>query len=119
MSAARRILTRLASVLDEGRTESRRGGDCTAFTAEGLVGAAFGIVHARLSRGEHKPLLGLVGELMGMIVLPYLGPAAARREQTARPQIPAPRRVGCRGGRCRLRIRCRGCRCVGRIARRR
>jgi AcrR family transcriptional regulator len=84
------ILTRVASVLDEGRTESRRGGDCSVLTAEGLVGAAFGIVHARLSRGEHKPLLGLVGELMGMIVLPYQGSAAARREQTRpAPKIPA------------------------------
>jgi hypothetical protein len=39
-----------------------------------------------LLRGEREPLTGLHGELMGMIVLPYLGPAAARREQAA----PAP-----------------------------
>ena len=76
-----RILTRMAEVLDEGRREGQRGRDCTALTAEGLVGAAFGIVHARLLRGDRRALLGLVGELMGMIVLPYLGPAAARREQ--------------------------------------
>ena len=50
-------------------------------TSEGLVGAAFSIVYARLLRGEHDPLSGLLSELMGMIVLPYLGPAAARREQ--------------------------------------
>jgi AcrR family transcriptional regulator len=89
------ILARLAGVLDEGRTESQRGGDCTALTAEGLVGAAFGIVHARLLRSERKPLLGLVGELMAMIVLPYLGPAAARREQAMpAPQVPAPVQSG-------------------------
>ncbi len=76
------ILARLADLVDEGRGESARGLDCTGLTAEGLVGAAFAIVYARLLRGERTPLAGLVGELMSLIVLPYLGPAAARREQT-------------------------------------
>jgi AcrR family transcriptional regulator len=76
------ILAQLAAVLDEGRGEGPRGGECSPLTAEGLVGAAFAIVYARLLRGEHEPLTGLVGELMAMVVLPYLGPAAARREHT-------------------------------------
>jgi AcrR family transcriptional regulator len=83
------VLARLAGVLDEGRGEGARGATdrrsaSTALTAEGLVGAAFGIVYARLLRGERAPLTDLFGELMGMFVLPYFGPAAARREQ-ARP----------------------------------
>jgi AcrR family transcriptional regulator/DNA-binding MarR family transcriptional regulator len=82
------ILRGLARVLDEGRGESSRGPECPPLTAEGLVGAAFAIVYARLLRGDREPLTGLHPELMGMIVLPYLGPAAARREQ-ARP-VPAP-----------------------------
>jgi AcrR family transcriptional regulator len=87
------ILTRLAGVVDEGRKESQRAGNCSPLTAEGLVGAALGIVHARLLRGEQQPLLELVGELMGMIVLPYMGPAAARREQTRPvPKAPSPKR---------------------------
>jgi AcrR family transcriptional regulator/DNA-binding MarR family transcriptional regulator len=81
-------LARLAAVLDEGRRAGRRESDCTALTAEGLVGAAFGIVHARLLRRDRRPLRELLGELMGMIALSYLGPAAARREQV-RP-LPAP-----------------------------
>jgi AcrR family transcriptional regulator len=76
------VLARLAAVVDEGRRESTRGGDCTALTAEGLVGAAFAIVHGRLLHETRQPLTGLVGELMGLIVLPYLGAAAARRERT-------------------------------------
>jgi AcrR family transcriptional regulator/DNA-binding MarR family transcriptional regulator len=84
----REVLAALAEVVDEGRTEGARGADCTVLTAEGLVGAAFAIVHARLlrrwsdegARGERRPLASLLGELMGLIVLPYLGPAAARRE---------------------------------------
>jgi AcrR family transcriptional regulator len=74
------IFARLARVLDGGREESSRE-QISGLTGEGLVGAAFTIVHARLSRGEQEPLSGLTGELTAMIVLPYLGPAAARREQ--------------------------------------
>ncbi len=74
------VLGRLVAVVDGGRFEGARGGECTPLTAEGLVGAAFGIVYARLLKGQRGPLTGLLGELMGMIVLPYLGPAAARRE---------------------------------------
>ncbi len=81
------ILAGLVAVVGEGCNEGPRGGECTPLTAEGLVGAAFGIVYARLLRGEQELLTGLLGELMGMIVLPYLGPAAARREH-ARP-VPA------------------------------
>jgi AcrR family transcriptional regulator len=81
------ILARLTAVVDEGRREGARGEGCTPLAAEGLVGAAFAIVHARLRRPGREPLNRLLGELMGMIVLPYLGPAAARREQ-ARP-VPA------------------------------
>ncbi len=78
------VLAGLAAVVDEGRVEGARGGGCTPLTAEGVVGAAFTIVHGRLLRGERGPLTDLLGELMGMIVLPYMGAAAARREQ-ARP----------------------------------
>jgi AcrR family transcriptional regulator len=74
------ILKGLASVVDEGRNEGARGEQCTSLTAEGIVGAAFAIVYARLLRGERKPLTDLTGELMAMIVLPYKGAAAARRE---------------------------------------
>jgi AcrR family transcriptional regulator len=87
------ILTSLARVLDEGRAENGRGGDCPPLTAEGLVGAAVSIIYARLLRGDSDSLTALTGELMGLIVLPYLGPAAARREQTR----PAPA-VGARAG---------------------
>ncbi len=82
------VLSRLAGVVDEGRLLNVRSERCTPLTAEGLVGAAFSIVYARLLRGERRPLTSLVGELMGMIVLPYQGAGAARREQV-RP-APAP-----------------------------
>ena len=69
-------------------------------TAEGLVGAAFSIVYGRLLRGEPEPLTGLLGELMGMIVLPYLGPAAARKEhaRAAPVTVPVPGISGTQAG---------------------
>jgi AcrR family transcriptional regulator len=76
------VLAGLARVIDAGRGESDKAQACPPLMADGLVGAAFGIVYGRLLRGEREPLTDLFGELMGMIVLPYLGPAAARREQT-------------------------------------
>ena len=77
------VLAGLARVVDEGRVQGgARARECTALTAEGLVGAAMAILYARLLKDKREPLTGLLGELMGMIVLPYLGPGAARREQT-------------------------------------
>ena len=84
------ILGELARVIDQGRDEGSRGKDLPPLTAEGLVGAALSIVYARLLRGEPEPLTGLTGELMGLIVLPYLGPATARREQARAAQSSAP-----------------------------
>jgi len=75
-----RLLAQLASVIDEGRSSAVRAADCPELTAEGLVGAVLSIVHTRLVRAERKPLKSLHGELMAMIVAPYLGPAAARAE---------------------------------------
>jgi AcrR family transcriptional regulator len=74
------VLAELARVLDKGRGQSARAAACPPLTAEGLVGAVSTILYGRLSRREREPLTGLFGELMEMIVLPYLGPAAARKE---------------------------------------
>jgi AcrR family transcriptional regulator len=90
------ILARLAAILDEGRQEGSRGGECTLVTAEGLVGGALGVVYARLRSGDPRPLTGLLDELMGMIALQYLGSRAARREQQ-RPTPPLVPRTASHG----------------------
>jgi AcrR family transcriptional regulator len=84
------ILAQLVVAVDEGHHERSHSRECSALTAEGLVGAAIAIVHARLARGEREPLSGLLGELMSMIALPYLGSAAARREQERPVPMTAP-----------------------------
>jgi AcrR family transcriptional regulator len=89
------ILVRLVAILDEGRCEGARAREVPLLAGEGLVGAVTSIIYSRLSFsgwGDAPPVValgGLLGELMGLIVLPYLGPAAARRER-ARPMPAAP-----------------------------
>ncbi len=77
-----RLLVRLAAAVDAGSQESRSAADGGSLNAEGVVGAAFMIIQTRLARRDPAPLTGLLGELCALIVLPYLGPAAARREQS-------------------------------------
>jgi AcrR family transcriptional regulator len=89
----RETIAGLVSVLDLGRTEGSAKLDPPALTAEAIVGGLLSVLHGRLagddsetrtnhSRGhaEESSLLELAGPLMGMIVLPYLGPVAARKE---------------------------------------
>jgi AcrR family transcriptional regulator len=88
------VLAELARVLDEGRAASAKGSAYPPLTAEGLAGAAFTIVYGRLLRGDREPLTGLHGELMGLIVLPYLGPAIAARERSRRALSPVSHPAG-------------------------
>jgi AcrR family transcriptional regulator len=88
LEAREALLARLASVLEEGRTQNTRAAQTPVLTAEGLAGAALAIVHKRLLNGERAPLSDLHGELVGMIVLPYLGSAVASRERK-RPTPPS------------------------------
>jgi AcrR family transcriptional regulator len=77
------VLEQLARVLARGSLPRA----APAITAQALVGGALAIVHARLLRADPRPLAELLGPLMSMLVLPYLGGAAARRELDR----PAPR----------------------------
>jgi AcrR family transcriptional regulator/DNA-binding MarR family transcriptional regulator len=112
-----RIVRALIDAVDEGRTEAKGSARPTRLTAEGIVGAVLAVLYARLagdaqsvsrvgssraggssgrsssnrssSLGEESLwMTGLLGPLMGMIVLPYQGQAAAGREAARR----APRR---------------------------
>lgn len=73
------VLAWLARAIDEGRSESE-GGTPPPLTAEGLIGGVLSLLHTRLVQDEHEPLLELANPLMSMIVLPYFGHAAAKRE---------------------------------------
>jgi AcrR family transcriptional regulator/DNA-binding MarR family transcriptional regulator len=96
-----RTLDELKAIVDEGRSEAKTGHEPPPLTAEGVVGAVLSVLHARLldkstvdrrnGSSRADPLIDLINPLMGMIVLPYLGQAAATKE-LARP-IPRPSRA--------------------------
>lgn len=69
------------AAVDEGRQESRSATALPPLTGEGVVGGVLSVLHARLLERD-TDLLELTGPLMGMIALPYLGPAAAHRESS-------------------------------------
>jgi AcrR family transcriptional regulator/DNA-binding MarR family transcriptional regulator len=98
-----RVLESLAEVIDQGRSNAKATAALPGLVAEGVVGATFGVIHARLLELRPEPLLGLLNQLMATIVLPYRGRAAAARElaqprhRRARrsvPPIAAPRLSG-------------------------
>jgi AcrR family transcriptional regulator len=72
--------TQMARAIDAGRGTSGATGAPPEVTAEGLVGALFAVIHTRVLQAQDGPLLDLLGPLMSMIVLPYLGARAAGRE---------------------------------------
>jgi AcrR family transcriptional regulator/DNA-binding MarR family transcriptional regulator len=118
---------RLAAVIAEGGKESapeQSGGEsatgraCLPLVAEGLAGAVVSILGTRLAAtgpraaGRSRrdtapsgPVSDLLGELMGLMVLPYLGPEVAREERfrpvptaPARARLPVPAAGSKQGG---------------------
>jgi hypothetical protein len=80
------VLDELAAVVDRGRSASGATREPPDLTAEGVVGAVFAVLHTRLLEEAGEPLSPLLGSLMSMIVLPYLGARSAGRELSRRSQ---------------------------------
>jgi AcrR family transcriptional regulator len=89
------VVEKLVGAVDRGRREAANGQSPTRITAEGVVGAVLAVLHARLLEEPPQRLLALRGQLMSVIVLPYLGAEEAAVEQA----LPAPPRRGSRGTR--------------------
>jgi AcrR family transcriptional regulator/DNA-binding MarR family transcriptional regulator len=104
LSAGPRVLSRraavlegLADVVDQGRANAQAPTMLPGLVAEGVVGATFGVIHARLLKLRPAPLIDLLRQLMATIVLPYRGSAAAAKElerPIPRPPVRAERRDG-------------------------
>jgi AcrR family transcriptional regulator len=84
-----KVLDELADVIDRGRTLTNGIREPPDVTAEGVVGAIFAVLHTRVLEHGQEPLTDLLGSLMSMIVLPYLGARAAGRE-LSRPPLEFP-----------------------------
>lgn len=73
------VLAELAQVVDRARSlgSSRQP---PPLTAEAVVGGALAVLYKRVREQSDEPLAAMLGQLMSMIVLPYLGARAANRE---------------------------------------
>jgi AcrR family transcriptional regulator len=93
-----RIVAVLVDAVEQGRVEAKSGSEPPPLAGQGVVGGALSVLHTRLlqapSSGAQPPLRDLTGTLMAMIVHPYLGSAAARREL----ERPTPRVAGTNNG---------------------
>jgi len=76
------VLAALAEAIDRGGGEALagRGQPPPAVVAEGLVGAVLAILQNRLLEHPERGVMDLFGSLVSILVLPYLGAGAARRE---------------------------------------
>jgi AcrR family transcriptional regulator len=74
------ILGDLSRVLQENAPPSKTGKELPALMGEGVAASVFSVIHSRLFSAPPAAMAGLLNPLMAMIVLPYLGTAAAHRE---------------------------------------
>jgi AcrR family transcriptional regulator len=82
------VLGELGRTIDAGRAGVKAGKELPPLTAEGLIGAVFGVIYGRLIEEPSASLAGLSGPLMATIVLPYRGHGAAARELQRPPRLP-------------------------------
>jgi AcrR family transcriptional regulator len=94
LSRRRAVIEQLIAFVDEAKVESKTGKQTPSLTAEGVVGGVLSILHSRLLKDTPGSFLELTGPLASMIVLPYMGSAAARKElsRTVPKPSPKPRR---------------------------
>ncbi len=88
------VMAALTSAVEDGRAEGKASVVPSSLVAEGVVGGVLSVIRSRLAEKTHEPLLELTNPLMSMIVLPYLGAAAARRELERPTPVSSGRREG-------------------------
>ncbi|MGA9286635.1 MAG: TetR family transcriptional regulator [Solirubrobacteraceae bacterium] len=92
------IVAVLVDAVERGRGEDKSASEPPPLAGQGVVGGALSVLHTRLSQappsGPSLPLSELTGALLAMIVHPYLGSAAARREL----ERPAPKAAATHNG---------------------
>jgi AcrR family transcriptional regulator/DNA-binding MarR family transcriptional regulator len=85
-----RAVESLQAFVEEGRSQARADRTPPPLTAETVVGGVIAVIQARLACPRPPRLMTLVNPLMGVIVFPYLGPAAASKElRRPTPKLPS------------------------------
>jgi AcrR family transcriptional regulator/DNA-binding MarR family transcriptional regulator len=85
------LLHEIACVIDRAREDAPTLRPPPAITAEAVVGGLASVLHNRLRQQAREPLGDLLGSLMSIIVLPYLGVRAAAEELRKAPTRPRER----------------------------
>jgi AcrR family transcriptional regulator/DNA-binding MarR family transcriptional regulator len=80
LARRQQAMARLVAIVDGVRAESEAARRAPPVTAEAVVGGVASVLYTRLLEGCQEPLEDLLNPLMSMVVMPYLGAAAARRE---------------------------------------
>jgi AcrR family transcriptional regulator len=93
-----KLIRRIAERLDDDYAAERSSRVLPELAAEAFIGGIFEILHTRLVVSEGICLSELSGQLMAIVALPYLGPAAARRELARTIPSPPPKRRRLDGG---------------------
>ncbi len=75
-----RELATLTPLLDAGSSRALRDGDLPSVIAEATVAAVTGLLRNRLVADEAPPFILLLGQLVAVVTLPYLGAESAARE---------------------------------------
>jgi AcrR family transcriptional regulator/DNA-binding MarR family transcriptional regulator len=91
LSRRGQVVDNLAKLIDHGRLVNDRGSYPPPLTGVGVVGGVLAVLHAHLLQERQEPIRDLLGPLMSMIVLPYLGVKAARHEINRPGSPPGPR----------------------------
>jgi AcrR family transcriptional regulator len=65
-------LALLNPLVDAGRQQAHTNPEPPELTAEASVASITGILHTRLVTGEAPPFIGLLGQMVGLVVAPYL-----------------------------------------------
>jgi AcrR family transcriptional regulator/DNA-binding MarR family transcriptional regulator len=95
LRARAEILKQLGVAIQEGGSSAKSTREFPPLTGEGVVGAVFSVIHSHLLAERAGSLLDLLNPLMAMVVLPYLGPAAAQKELER--SVPKPARATTNG----------------------
>jgi AcrR family transcriptional regulator len=88
------LVGRISEAVQAGGSQASSGKrPRSVLTGEGVVGAVLAVLHARLCGTSRQPLSVLASQLTSVIVLPYLGAAAAQRELLRPAPEPPAKRV--------------------------
>lgn len=83
LASSARAFERLRTLVDRVRVQLSHERQPPAAMAEATVGSVLGILRRRLLTGEAPPFIALLGELVEVVLAPYLGPRAAAEAAAA------------------------------------